>query len=102
VWGINTYGVIPDILITAKGSRAASIHHRTLYRDPLDRFLHDNPFIHVSTFGGSEGLLCCAASVGHFTRAWLFEHVRRMRIASETAEPIAARHPALYRYASGA
>jgi len=55
VWGIDTYGVTPDILVTGKGlSGGIYPITATLYSDRLDAFLHDNPFIHISTFGGAE------------------------------------------------
>ena len=39
VWGIDTYGVIPDILVTAKGlSGGIYPITATIYREPLDRF----------------------------------------------------------------
>ena len=53
--GIDTYGVIPDILVTAKGlSGGIYPITATVYREHLDPFLKANPFIHVSTFGGAE------------------------------------------------
>ena len=55
VWGIDTYGVVPDILLTAKGlSGGIYPISATVYREHLDAFLRQNPFIHVSTFGGAE------------------------------------------------
>jgi acetylornithine/succinyldiaminopimelate/putrescine aminotransferase len=55
VWGIDTYGVIPDIIVTGKGlSGGIYPITATLYREHLNPFLHENPFIHVSTFGGAE------------------------------------------------
>lgn len=60
-WGIDTYGVVPDILVTGKGL-SGSVYPitATIYRDSLNPFMHENPFIHISTFGGSE-LGCIAA-----------------------------------------
>jgi acetylornithine/succinyldiaminopimelate/putrescine aminotransferase len=55
VWGIDTYDVIPDILVTGKGlSGGIYPITATLYRDHLNPFIHENPFIHISTFGGAE------------------------------------------------
>lgn len=55
VWGIDTYGVIPDILVSGKGlSGGIYPITATIYREPLNSFMHANPFIHISTFGGSE------------------------------------------------
>jgi acetylornithine/succinyldiaminopimelate/putrescine aminotransferase len=55
VWGINTYGVVPDIVVAGKGlSGGIYPMSATLYREPLNAFLHENPFIHVSTCGGAE------------------------------------------------
>lgn len=55
VWGIDTYGVVPDIIVTGKGlSGGIYPITATLYREHLNPFMHANPFIHISTFGGAE------------------------------------------------
>jgi putrescine aminotransferase len=55
VWGIDTYGVVPDVLVTAKGlSGGIYPISATVHREHLNRFLHENPFIHISTYGGAE------------------------------------------------
>lgn len=54
-WGIDTFGVIPDILVTGKGlSGGIYPMAATIYTDALDSFMRKHPFIHVSTFGGAE------------------------------------------------
>lgn len=54
-WGIDTYRVVPDIIVTGKGlSGGIYPITATLYREHLNPFLHENPFIHISTFGGAE------------------------------------------------
>lgn len=61
-WGIDTYAVVPDIIVTGKGL-SGGIYPITamIYKDELHQFFHNNPFIHISTFGGSE-LGCVVAS----------------------------------------
>ncbi len=54
-WGIDAYGVVPDMIISAKGlSGGMYPMSAVLYSDRLNQFLHENPFIHISTFGGPE------------------------------------------------
>jgi len=54
-WGIDTYGVVPDVMVTAKGL-SGGVYPITavLFSDRMNQFWHDNPFIHISTFGGPE------------------------------------------------
>lgn len=80
MWGIDTFGVTPDILVTAKGlSGGIYPITATIYRDPLDRVLRENPFIHVSTFGGSEVGCYVALEVLDILQAPGFlDHVRAM------------------------
>ena len=79
-WGIDTYGVVPDIIVTAKGL-SGGVYPVTavLYRDELNPFLDENPFIHISTFGGPE--LGCYASLkvlDILEEPGFLEHVREM------------------------
>lgn len=54
-WCIDTYGVVPDMIVTAKGlSGGVYPISAVLYSDRLNKFIHENPFIHISTFGGPE------------------------------------------------
>jgi len=62
LWGIEHFGVVPDIMVTAKGlSGGLYPISATIYRRPLDSFFQADPFIHISTFGGAE--LGCAAAL---------------------------------------
>jgi len=79
-WGIDTYGVVPDIIVCAKGL-SGGIYPITaaLYRDELNAFLDENPFIHISTFGGPE--IGCYASLkvlDILEQPGFLEHVREM------------------------
>ena len=96
VWGINTYGVIPDIIVTAKGlSGGIYPISATIYREHLDGILRRNPFIHVSTFGGSEvGCYVALEVLNILSEPGFLEHVREMaRLFQEGFERLRASHP---------
>lgn len=55
LWGVDTYGVKPDILVTAKGL-SGGIYPITaaVVSEKAGQWLLDNGSAHMSTFGGSE------------------------------------------------
>jgi putrescine aminotransferase len=61
-WASEHDGVVPDIMTTAKslGGSLVSIS-ATVFTEELREFLIPNPFIHLSTFGGSD--LACAVAL---------------------------------------
>ncbi len=60
-WAIEHFGVVPDILVTGKGlSGGIYPITATCINDRVYKFVVNNPFIHISTFGGSD-LGCLAA-----------------------------------------
>ena len=79
-WCIDTYGVVPDVIVSAKGlSGGIYPLSAVLYSDRLDRFWHDNPFIHISTFGGPEvGCRATMKVLEILQRPGFLEHVRQM------------------------
>jgi acetylornithine/succinyldiaminopimelate/putrescine aminotransferase len=61
MWAYQHEGVTPDMLITGKGlSGGIYPITATLMRPEIHAFFDDHPFVHVSTFGGSE-IGCVAA-----------------------------------------
>jgi acetylornithine/succinyldiaminopimelate/putrescine aminotransferase len=80
VWGIDTYGVVPDVLVTGKGlSGGIYPITATIYREHLNPFLHENPFIHVSTFGGGEvGCYVALEVLNILEEPGFLEHIRDM------------------------
>jgi len=61
-WASEHYGVEPDIMTTAKSLGGSLVPiSATLFTDELREFLIPNPFIHLSTFGGSD--LACAVAL---------------------------------------
>ncbi len=98
VWGIDTYGVVPDILVTAKGlSGGIYPITATIYRDPLNPFLHDNPFLHVSTLGGAEvGCYVALKVLEILERPGFLAHVQAMaRVFADGLAELQRRHPAV-------
>ena len=98
VWGIDTYGVAPDIIVTGKGlSGGIYPISATLYADHLDPFLHENPFIHISTFGGAEvGCFVALEVLEMLEEPGFLEHVNE--IAAVFADGFAGlleKHPAV-------
>lgn len=80
LWAIEEWGVVPDIMVLAKGL-AGSYYpmSATCFRKHLGAFFEANPFIHVSTMGGSE--LGCAVSLALLDRVSdpdFLAHVREM------------------------
>ncbi|TFG38543.1 MAG: aspartate aminotransferase family protein [Syntrophobacterales bacterium] len=55
LWGIEHFGAVPDIMVIGKGlSGGIYPMSATCFRAEYESFFHENPFIHVSTFGGAE------------------------------------------------
>ncbi len=55
LWAFEHYGIVPDIVILGKGlSGGIYPISATVIRKPLESVFHADPFIHISTFGGSE------------------------------------------------
>jgi len=55
LWGVDTFGIVPDILVTGKGL-SGSIYpiSAAVIAKKWGGWLTDNGFGHVSTFGGAE------------------------------------------------
>jgi len=55
LWGFEHFDIVPDIVVLGKGlSGGIYPITATVIRKPLESVFHDDPFIHVSTFGGAE------------------------------------------------
>jgi len=55
LWAFEHFQIVPDIVALGKGL-AGGIYPiaATVLRKPLEAVFHEDPFIHVSTFGGAE------------------------------------------------
>jgi putrescine aminotransferase len=96
MWAIEHWGVEPDILVTGKGlSGGIYPIAATCYRQALNTFLHEHPFIHVSTFGGAEVGCAVALKVLELTADPIFLQ-GVVKVAGQLAsgfEQLQARYP---------
>ena len=55
LWGIGHFDVVPDIIVIGKGlSGGMYPMTATCFNEKLETVFKDDPFVHVSTFGGAE------------------------------------------------
>ncbi|MFC1848944.1 aspartate aminotransferase family protein [candidate division CSSED10-310 bacterium] len=55
LWAFEHFDIIPDIVVLGKGlSGGLYPISGTILRKPLESVFHQDPFIHISTFGGAE------------------------------------------------
>ncbi len=55
LWAFEQFGVVPDILVLGKGlSGGLYPISATVLKRPLESVFHEDPFIHISTYGGAE------------------------------------------------
>ena len=82
LWGIEHYGVEPDIITVGKGlSGGIYPITATCFRPEYDEVLQKKPFIHISTFGGSElGCLVGAAVLKECSSPPFLNHVNEMAV----------------------
>lgn len=95
LWGIHKTGVVPDLLVTAKGLGGGLFPiGAVLLSEPAARWLDDDGFAHMSTGGGAE--LACIASLGVLDitmRPAVREQVQALAIQFDLAlDALRARH----------
>ena len=80
LWGIEHFGTVPDIIVIGKGlSGGIYPMSATCYRKEYESFFHQNPFIHVSTFGGAEvGCPVAAAVLDESSRPEFLRNVNEL------------------------
>lgn len=72
--------LLPDVIVTAKGlSGGVYPISATCFKEGLDDFMAEDPFIHVSTFGGSEiGCVVAEKVLEISSRSSFLENVIKM------------------------
>ena len=80
MFGCEHWGVVPDIMTIAK-SLGGGIYpiSATVYKEELQDFFIPHPFIHLSTFGGSDlGCVVALASIEYIQKHHLCENAEKM------------------------
>ncbi len=80
LWAFEHFNIVPDIVVVGKGlSGGLYPITATVMRQPLEAVFQDDPFIHVSTFGGAEIGCLVARRVLEISAASDFlNHVNRL------------------------
>ncbi len=80
LWGFEHFDIVPDIVVLGKGlSGGLYPISATVLRKPLEAVFHEDPFIHISTFGGSElGCLVAREVLEISSDPAFLEHVRML------------------------
>ena len=80
LWAIDEWGVAPDIIVLGKGmSGGLYPMAATCYRPFLQAFFDVDPFVHLSSFGGSDlGCTVCLAMLNEVSRPEFLAHVNAM------------------------
>jgi len=96
LWAIEHFGVTPDIMVIGKGlSGGIYPITATCFREELETVFHQDPFIHISTFGGAEVGCPVALKVLELSSDPAFlSHVQEIgRLFSEGFQALKAKHP---------
>lgn len=80
LWAYEHWGVVPDIVVLGKGTSGAMYPITVVcVREHVAEFLRKNPFIHISTGGGTEiGCVVLSAVLDEITKPGFLEHVNKM------------------------
>jgi hypothetical protein len=105
LWAIEHFGVEPDIMVIGKGlSGGIYPIGATCFRAKYETVFHSDPFIHISTFGGSEVGCPVALKVLEISSQPAFlRNVEEMgRLFEEGFRALRERHPEVLVSSDGA
>jgi acetylornithine/succinyldiaminopimelate/putrescine aminotransferase len=95
LWAFEHFAIVPDMVVLGKGL-AGGLYPMaaTILRKPLETVFHQDPFIHVSTFGGAEvGCLVAQRVLKISSDPEFLAHVNRLaRIFAARVEALRRKH----------
>ncbi len=80
LWAFEEWNVVPDVLVLGKGL-SGGVYPITaaIYTEELQSIFDDDPFIHMSSFGGAElGCVASMAMLDELATEEFLSHVREM------------------------
>ena len=95
LWAFEHFEVVPDIVVIGKGlSGGLYPISATVLRQPLETVFHEDPFIHISTFGGAElGCLVAQKVLEISSDPEFLDHVNHMAaLFAERTEILKKKH----------
>ena len=103
-WACEHDGVVPDVLTTAKSLGGSLVPiSATVFTEELREFLIPNPFIHLSTFGGSD--LACVVALETLAvleeEGWIGHAAAMGELLHAGLHRLAAAHPEVIREVRG-
>ncbi|HEX6583641.1 MAG TPA: aminotransferase class III-fold pyridoxal phosphate-dependent enzyme [Thermoleophilaceae bacterium] len=96
LWAFEHFGVVPDMLVTGKGTSAGVYPIAACcFGDRVEAHFAEDPFFHPSSYAGSElGARVIAAVVERYEDPQLLRHVGKMGTRLRTGmEALAERYP---------
>ena len=97
-WGFENYDVRPDMIVMGKGMSGGIYPvSATVYHEKYKDFFKENPFLHISTYGGSEIGCFAAMKVIEISREQQFlDHVVSLgEFFRQQLEALGGRYPGL-------
>lgn len=98
LWGIEHYGIVPDMMVIGKGlSGGIYPMSATMMKAKFESVFADDPFIHISTFGGAEiGCPVALKVLEISSNPQFLAHVDEIaRLFYTEMERIKAKHPTI-------
>lgn len=96
LWGIEHYSVVPDIMVIGKGlSGGIYPISATIFREKYQSVFQDDPFIHISTFGGADlGCLVAMKVLEISSDNKFLQHVEELaEVFAKGFERLKVKHP---------
>lgn len=99
LWAFEHYGIVPDLVVLGKGlSGGIYPISATVIRRPLEKIFNHDPFIHISTFGGSElGCVVMKKVLEISSSASFLNQVQKTALyISKQLEKLRTKHPSFF------